>query len=100
MKKGLSRCYSCFPKAPQKNFAVCTIRTLPEKPIHCVTWGKHLFGLLFGPKDDANVLSDLLDKMAQNDINFSRIFDEIFYNQVKALKSVDEENKENVKLSI
>lgn len=62
LKKSLTRCYDCNPKeTTQKTFAVCTIRTLPEKPIHCITWAKYLFGVLFGPDqdDDNNMLVDL-----------------------------------------
>lgn len=92
IKKGLTRCYSCEPKAPQKNFAVCTIRTLPEKPIHCVTWAKHLFGLLFGPKDESNVLVDLLEKLDMSNPNFTSVFEEVFFNQIKGMKEVDDDN--------
>ena len=70
LKQNLSRCYSCFPKAPPKSYPVCTIRTLPEKPIHCVIWGKHLFGLLFGPKDDTNLLVDFLEILSASRFSF------------------------------
>ncbi|KAI0559552.1 Ubiquitin activating enzyme alpha [Gracilaria domingensis] len=52
-------CYDCVQRTPQKTYAVCTIRSTPEKPVHCVVWAKYLFDLLFGPDDDANVLKDL-----------------------------------------
>ena len=41
---GVSRCYACEPKVTsQQSFPVCTIRTRPEKPIHCIVWAKMLF---------------------------------------------------------
>lgn len=48
LKRGQSRCYDCLAKAEVKTYQVCTIRTLPEKPIHCIIWAKFLFGILFG----------------------------------------------------
>lgn len=45
-------------------YPACTIRTLPEKPVHCVIWAKYLFGVLFGPSDDSsNMLEDLRDSL-------------------------------------
>lgn len=52
-------CYDCKDKPKQKSYAVCTIRSTPEKPVHCVVWAKYLFDLVFGPDDDGNVLKDL-----------------------------------------
>jgi ubiquitin-like 1-activating enzyme E1 B len=49
---GQTECFDCQPKPVPKSYAVCTIRTSPEKPIHCVVWAKDLlFPLLFGPSD-------------------------------------------------
>lgn len=62
LKRNVTRCYDCYPRSKPKTFQVCTIRTLPEKPIHCLVWGKHLFSLMFGPKTDQNLLTDILDK--------------------------------------
>lgn len=50
---GVTECFDCQPKPTPKSYAVCTIRTSPDKPIHCVVWAKELlFPLLFGPADD------------------------------------------------
>jgi len=68
IKRGESRCYSCFPKPKPKSYPVCTIRTLPDKPIHCVIWAKYLFGLLFGPHDDTNPLIDIIDSVMLRNI--------------------------------
>lgn len=59
IKGGATECYDCTPKAAQKVYAVCTIRSTPDKPVHCVVWAKALFDLMFGPEDASNVLADL-----------------------------------------
>jgi ubiquitin-like 1-activating enzyme E1 B len=40
IKKGVSACYDCTPKETPKSFPVCTIRSTPSQPIHCIVWGK------------------------------------------------------------
>jgi len=57
--KGKTACYDCQPKAAPKGFPVCTIRSTPDKPIHCIVWAKHLFNLLFGVKDDENAVTEV-----------------------------------------
>lgn len=52
-------CYDCIKRPEPKSFAVCTIRSTPERPVHCVVWAKFLLQLIFGPPDADNVLSDL-----------------------------------------
>ncbi|KAL6453333.1 UBA2 Ubiquitin-activating enzyme E1-like [Candida maltosa Xu316] len=43
-----SECYDCHPKEIPKTFPVCTIRSTPSKPVHCITWAKEfLFHQLF-----------------------------------------------------
>lgn len=99
IKKGLSRCYSCFPKPKPKSYPVCTIRTLPEKPIHCIIWGKHLFNLLFGPQDKENPLIDLIDSLTSASADHEQddkklaigVFNEMFYNQVVKMKDIEPE---------
>ncbi|XP_052815276.1 SUMO-activating enzyme subunit 2-like [Mya arenaria] len=62
IKKGLTECYECIPKPPQKTFPGCTIRNTPSEPIHCVVWAKHLFNQLFGEEDpDQDVSPDTED---------------------------------------
>lgn len=43
IKKGVTQCYECQPKPPQKTFPGCTIRNTPSEPVHCIVWSKHLF---------------------------------------------------------
>ncbi|KAK2583700.1 hypothetical protein KPH14_009622 [Odynerus spinipes] len=65
IKKGLSQCYECTPKAAQKTFPGCTIRNTPSEPIHCIVWAKHLFNQLFGEEDpDQDVSPDTEDPEA------------------------------------
>eukprot|EP00172_Hildenbrandia_rubra_P001036 Plantae.Rhodophyta-Hildenbrandia_rubra.ctg16204.p1 GENE.Plantae.Rhodophyta-Hildenbrandia_rubra.ctg16204~~Plantae.Rhodophyta-Hildenbrandia_rubra.ctg16204.p1 ORF type:complete len:578 (+),score=157.10 Plantae.Rhodophyta-Hildenbrandia_rubra.ctg16204:436-2169(+) len=59
VKLGVTECYDCNPKPVQKSYAVCTIRSTPEKQVHCVVWAKALFELVFGVPDDGNLLADL-----------------------------------------
>lgn len=48
IKKGVTECFECVPKPIQKKFPVCTIRSTPDKPVHCVVWAKELHKLLLG----------------------------------------------------
>ena len=52
-----TECYECSAKPTPKSFPVCTIRSTPEKPIHCVVWAKELmFARLVGPPEAASDL--------------------------------------------
>jgi ubiquitin-like 1-activating enzyme E1 B len=42
-----TRCYDCLPKPKIKTFPVCTIRTVPTRPVHCMVWAKQVFNELF-----------------------------------------------------
>lgn len=53
-EKDKTECYDCVYKPAPKSFPVCTIRSTPSEPIHCIVWGKsYLFGKLFGEDDEA-----------------------------------------------
>ncbi|GAB7350736.1 hypothetical protein MBLNU459_g1287t1 [Dothideomycetes sp. NU459] len=53
IKKGLTECYDCTPKETPKTFPVCTIRSTPSQPIHCIVWAKsYAFAELFGISED------------------------------------------------
>ncbi|KAF5288283.1 hypothetical protein FQA39_LY04051 [Lamprigera yunnana] len=65
IKKGVTQCYECRPKPPQKTFPGCTIRNTPSEPVHCIVWAKHLFNQLFGEEDaDQDVSPDTADPEA------------------------------------
>ena len=89
LKRGVSRCYDCEPKGINKTYQVCTIRTLPEIPLHCIIWAKYLFGVLFGPSDEGNLLEDLREKFQEfkenmHEIVFQELFDEQIKKQINA----------------
>lgn len=42
-QKSFSECYECYQKPTQKTYAVCTIRSNPSTPVHCIVWAKLLF---------------------------------------------------------
>jgi len=81
--KGKSACYDCEPKPAPKGFPVCTIRSTPDKPIHCIVWAKHLFGLLFGDKDDpsaeANAVTD-----ASGDMTGPELLKKLYIDDIEA----------------
>jgi ubiquitin-like 1-activating enzyme E1 B len=58
IKKGETECYECQPKATQKTYPICTIRSTPDKPVHCIVWAKELFRLLFGSMQDSMLYED------------------------------------------
>lgn len=58
IQRGVTACYDCKPKATQKVYPVCTIRSTPEKPVHCIVWAKELFKLLFGVAADSMLYED------------------------------------------
>lgn len=43
-----TECYECQPKSTPKQHPICTIRSTPSKPVHCLVWGKQFYKLLFG----------------------------------------------------
>ncbi|KAK2736460.1 E1 ubiquitin-activating protein uba2 [Onygenales sp. PD_40] len=52
IKKGRTECYDCNAKQVPKSFPVCTIRSTPSQPIHCIVWGKsYLLPELFGESE-------------------------------------------------
>ncbi|KAH8684658.1 hypothetical protein BGZ60DRAFT_427015 [Tricladium varicosporioides] len=59
IKKGVTACYDCSPKETPKSFPVCTIRSTPSQPIHCIVWGKsYLLSEIFGASEDGSAEMD------------------------------------------
>lgn len=58
IKKGVSACYECNPKPTQKVYPICTIRSTPDKPVHCIVWAKEFFKLLFGTPSESMLFED------------------------------------------
>ena len=62
IKKGVTACYDCTPKETPKSFPVCTIRSTPSQPIHCIVWGKsYLLNEIFGVSEDESAFDHSAD---------------------------------------
>ncbi|KAF9450853.1 hypothetical protein P691DRAFT_664436 [Macrolepiota fuliginosa MF-IS2] len=76
--KDRTECFDCVPKPTPKTFPVCTIRSTPSQPIHCIVWSKsYLMGQrlfpdvvflsqLFGEDEDAVGELDEAEKQGEN----------------------------------
>ncbi|KAJ7248243.1 hypothetical protein B0H12DRAFT_723269 [Mycena haematopus] len=65
--KDKTECFDCVPKPTPKTFPVCTIRSTPSQPIHCIVWSKsYLMGQLFGEDEDAVGELDEAEKQGEN----------------------------------
>jgi ubiquitin-like 1-activating enzyme E1 B len=62
--KNKTPCYECIEKPTPKQFPVCTIRSTPDKMIHCIVWAKLLLSALFGPPEEVNFLEDIRQELA------------------------------------
>ncbi|CEG80759.1 hypothetical protein RMATCC62417_15055 [Rhizopus microsporus] len=57
IKKDVTECFDCQPKPTPTTYPVCTIRSTPSAPIHCIVWAKsYLFSQLFSNSEDEDVL--------------------------------------------
>ena len=56
--KDRTACYECKPKPTPKVYPICTIRSTPDKPVHCIVWAKELFILLFGVTHESKLYED------------------------------------------
>eukprot|EP00405_Crypthecodinium_cohnii_P017732 CAMPEP_0206451690 /NCGR_PEP_ID=MMETSP0324_2-20121206/19493_1 /ASSEMBLY_ACC=CAM_ASM_000836 /TAXON_ID=2866 /ORGANISM="Crypthecodinium cohnii, Strain Seligo" /LENGTH=573 /DNA_ID=CAMNT_0053921623 /DNA_START=73 /DNA_END=1794 /DNA_ORIENTATION=+ len=98
IKKGKTECYECQAKPTQKVYPYCTIRSTPEKPVHCLTWAKNLFDLCFGPEDESNLLADLAAEMRQfqssetvdGEMVGKKIFSALFMEDIKKQAGLEE----------
>jgi ubiquitin-like 1-activating enzyme E1 B len=60
IKKGKTACYDCTEKEVPKTYPVCTIRSTPSQPIHCIVWAKsYLLPELFGVSEDEETSAQL-----------------------------------------
>ncbi|KAI0301596.1 hypothetical protein B0F90DRAFT_1718560 [Multifurca ochricompacta] len=65
--KDRTECFDCIPKPTPKNFPVCTIRSTPTQPIHCIVWAKsYLMPQLFGEDEDSTSELDEAEKQGEN----------------------------------
>lgn len=112
IKKGVTACYDCTPKDPPKSFPVCTIRSTPSQPIHCIVWGKsYLLNEIFGTSEDQSVIDHSADQDNANEVEelkreaealrkireavgsepFAQmLFDKVFKTDVERLRSMED----------
>lgn len=106
-----TECYECTVKETPKTYPVCTIRSTPSQPVHCVTWAKnYLFGQLFGEDEagdqptefgtdneeeiqnlikEQNELAEM--KLSVSDEKFyNKVLDKIFVKDIEKLLKIDE----------
>lgn len=69
IKKNVTACYDCVEKEVPKSFPVCTIRSTPSQPIHCIVWGKsYLLNEIFGLSEDESAFDSSTDKDNEGEI--------------------------------
>ncbi|KAJ8592554.1 hypothetical protein M405DRAFT_787349 [Rhizopogon salebrosus TDB-379] len=65
--KDRTECFDCVPKPTPTTFPVCTIRSTPSQPIHCIVWAKsYLLPQLFGEDEDGTNELDEAEKQGEN----------------------------------
>lgn len=111
IQKGLTECYDCNPKPVQKSFPICTIRSTPSQPIHCIVWAKsYLFPELFGTsegdsdvavtdadnaeeviklREEAQALKKIRSLMGTGDFA-QAVFDKVFCDDIERLRSMSD----------
>ncbi|KAI1389054.1 uncharacterized protein F4822DRAFT_404821 [Hypoxylon trugodes] len=84
IKKGVTACYDCTTKETPKTFPVCTIRSTPSQPIHCIVWSKsYLLNEIFGTSEDQATLD-----VSENEDNASEIAE--LKKEAEALRKIRE----------
>ena len=112
IKKGVTECYDCNPKPVQKSFPICTIRSTPSQPIHCIVWAKsYLFPELFGSNEEesedvvmtdgddaeevaklkleAEALKKIRSMMGKSEFA-QEVFNKVFHDDIERLRSMAE----------
>ncbi|KAI4093624.1 MAG: hypothetical protein LQ339_007632 [Xanthoria mediterranea] len=111
--KGKSECYDCNTKETPKSFPVCTIRSTPSQPIHCIVWAKsYLFTEVFGTSEDevpdfdhtedsenaaeienlrkeAHALKEIRKSMGSDDFP-RKIFEKVFTDDIHRLRNMED----------
>ncbi|UKZ77267.1 hypothetical protein TrVFT333_004987 [Trichoderma virens FT-333] len=112
IKKGITACYDCSPKDTPKSFPVCTIRSTPSQPIHCIVWGKsYLLNEIFGVSEDESAFDHSADADNAQEIEELKkesealkkireaigtpefpklLFDKVFNSDIERLRSVED----------
>ncbi|KAF6236095.1 hypothetical protein HO173_005723 [Letharia columbiana] len=111
--KGKTECYDCSTKEVPKSFPVCTIRSTPSQPIHCIVWAKsYLFTELFGTSEEetpefdhsedsenakeienlrqeSQALNSIRQSMGSDDLA-RKVFDKVFKDDINRLRSMED----------
>ncbi|KAJ8328967.1 E1 ubiquitin-activating protein uba2 [Batrachochytrium dendrobatidis] len=110
----ISSCYDCSPKPTERKvYPVCTIRSTPSEPIHCIVWAKNfLYNILFSStleedneidnsessenaknikelKVEANALHTLRETMGHADYG-RNVFEKIFQMDIQRLLDMED----------
>ncbi|RAL01290.1 E1 ubiquitin-activating protein ubaB [Aspergillus ibericus CBS 121593] len=113
IKKGVTECYDCNSKEVPKSFPVCTIRSTPSQPIHCIVWAKsYLLPELFGISEDdsndfdhsedaenseeienlrkeAQALKEIRQSMGSNEFA-QKVFEKVFKEDIDRLRGMED----------
>jgi ubiquitin-like 1-activating enzyme E1 B len=115
IRKGVTECYDCLEKPVQKSFPICTIRSTPSQPIHCIVWAKsYLLPELFGAseeeeengsemtttegdnaeeiaklKEEAQALKKIRGLIGQSEFAV-KVFNKVFHEDIERLRSMSE----------
>lgn len=82
-----TECFDCLEKATPQTFPVCTIRSTPSQPVHCIVWAKEfLFNQLFSAATEKTVSEAELAKETDDAQEIQRILSEA--NELAALKAL------------
>lgn len=113
IKRGKTACYDCTQKQIPVSYPVCTIRSTPSQPIHCIVWGKsYLLPELFGVSEDetpevdasedmdnaeeikklqeeAQALKKIRASMGSDDFA-KQVFDKVFNEDIERLRKMED----------
>ncbi|KAI9373008.1 hypothetical protein BJX61DRAFT_408444 [Aspergillus egyptiacus] len=113
IKKNKTECYDCNSKEVPKSFPVCTIRSTPSQPIHCIVWAKsYLFPELFGTSEleteefdysadadnateienlqkEARALQEIRKSMGSAEFT-QKVFDKVFKDDINRLRGMED----------
>ena len=111
--KDKTECYDCNAKEVPKSFPVCTIRSTPSQPIHCIVWAKsYLFAEIFGASEEdtpefdhsedsenakeiknlqkeSQELNKIRQSMGTNE-SPRKVFDKVFSDDINRLRSAED----------
>ncbi|KAG8904242.1 E1 ubiquitin-activating protein uba2 [Tulasnella sp. 403] len=73
----VTECFDCMPKETPRTFPVCTIRSTPSTPIHCIVWAKsYLLPQLFGEAEDDDSELDQATSQGENAAEIAKLREE------------------------